>query len=249
MASTTLNRPPTRPSGAVRTPAAGKQPRRGRRRRWLRWVAAFLVLALIGGVGWLLGFSSVFATRQVNVAGVRVLDAAQVRDAGSVPIGLPLARQDLDAIASRVATLAPVESVTVDRAWPDAIDIRVTERTPVLALREIGGVTLVDREGVAFDQVPSRPDGVVLAETDPRNLDLLVQIGVVARALPAELRPKVASIKASTPNQLVVVLSSGLTITWGTADQSALKAQIVTALLRQDPRAIDVSSPHNPAIR
>ena len=170
-----------------------------RRRRWLRWVLAFLVLALIGAAVWLLGFSSVLATRQVNVAGVSVLNAAQVRAAAAVPLGLPLARQDLDAVAARVATLVPVESVTVDRTWPDAVDIRITERTPVLALRDIGGFNLVDRAGVAFDQVPQRPPGVVLAEADRSNRALLVSIGVVAQALPEELRTKVSQYSRHHP--------------------------------------------------
>ena len=248
MASTTLTRPP----GASR-PAPGSAPRhpRGprRRRRWLRWVVAVLVLALLGTGVWLLGFSSVLSTTAVNVTGVRVLEAGQVREAARVPIGLPLARQDLDAVAARVARLVPVESVTVDRAWPDAVDIVVTERTPVLALQEIGGVTLVDKAGVAFDQVSTRPGGIVLAEVDRSNAALLVQVGIVAQALPADLRDKVTTIKAATPSQLTVVLASGVTINWGTAEQSGLKAQIVAGLLPRKSRVIDVSSPHNPAIR
>ena len=244
MASTTLTRPP----GALRLARGpAREPRR--RRPWLRWVVAVLVLALLGTGVWLLGFSSVLATKSVNVTGVRVLEAGQVRDAARVPLDLPLARQDLDAVAARVATLVPVESVTVDRAWPDAVDIRVTERTPVLALKEIGGVTLVDKSGVAFDQVTQRPDGIVLADTDGRNAALLVEIGVVARALPAELREKVTSIKATTRSQLTVFLASGVTINWGTAEQSALKAQIVAGLVPRKSKVIDVSSPHNPAVR
>lgn len=244
MASTTL----TRPARAPRLKSSGI-PRPRRRRRWLRWVLAFLVLALISTAVWLLGFSSVFATRQVNVVGVSVLNAAQVRAAAAVPLGLPLARQDLDAVAARVANLVPVESVTVDRAWPDAVDIRITERTPVVALRGIGDFTLVDRAGVAFDQVPQLPAGVALAEADRSNRALLVSVGVVAQALPEELRAKVTGIRATTPSQLTVTMASGLVITWGTADQSALKAQIVAELLPRKPRAVDVSSPHNPAIR
>lgn len=240
MASTTLTRPP----GA---PRLRSRPRR--RRHWLRWVVAFLVLAMLGTGVWLLGFSSVLATNVVDVRGVRVLDAGQVRDAARVPIGLPLARQDLDAVAARVATLVPVESVTVDRVWPHAVDISVTERTPVLALQEAGGVTLVDKAGVAFDRATQRPDGIVLADTDRNNVALLVQIGIVARALPADLRSKVRTIKATTPSQLTVILASGVTINWGTAEQSALKAQIVAGLWPRKARAIDVSSPHNPAIR
>lgn len=240
MASTTL----TRPGGAPRL-----APRPRRRIHWLRWVVACLVLALIGTGVWLLGFSSVLATTAVNVTGVRVLKIERVREAARVPIGLPLARQDLDAVAARVAALVPVESVTVDRAWPDAVDITITERTPVLALSEPGGVTLVDKAGVAFDRAAKRPVGIVLADVDRGNAALLVQIGIVARALPADLRNKVISVKATTPNQLTLILVSGMTVNWGTADQSALKAQILAGLLPTKSRTIDVSSPHNPAIR
>ena len=44
---------------------------------------------------------------------------------------------------------------------------------------------------------------------------------------------------------------SGVTVNWGSAADSPLKAQIVTALLKDGkPRAtIDVSSPNNPAVR
>jgi hypothetical protein len=39
-------------------------------------------------------------------------------------------------------------------------------------------------------------------------------------------------------------------VNWGSATDSALKAQIVTALLKTKRAAsIDVSSPHNPAAR
>ncbi len=243
MASTTLDR------RAARGGSPGPATRPRRRRRWLRWLIAFLVLALLGTAVWLLGFSSVFATQRVNVTGAKVLSTAQVRDAARIPLGLPLARQDLDAVAARVATLVPVESVTVDRAWPDQVDIRIAERTPVLAVQDPSGYRLIDRAGVAFDSAVQVPTGIVLAEAQLSDAALLVQIGIVARSLPEDVRTNVSRIKASSPTELMVVLDSGVSVNWGTADQSPLKAEIVTALLERKPRSIDVSSPHNPAIR
>ena len=46
-----------------------------------------------------------------------------------------------------------------------------------------------------------------------------------------------------------VVLDDGVELSWGTSDQSELKGQVALALLEQHPKAIDVSSPHHPAIR
>ena len=48
---------------------------------------------------------------------------------------------------------------------------------------------------------------------------------------------------------MTVVLNNGVQVNWGTGADSALKADIVLALLKRKPATIDVSSPHNPAIR
>jgi cell division protein FtsQ len=244
VATTTLTR-----SSATSGRSSERLPRKKRRRRWLRWVVAVLILALVGTTVWLLGFSSVLATSRVEVSGADVLSSRQVRDAARVPLGLPLARQDLDAVANRVAMLAPVESVTVDRAWPDAVAISVTERTAVLGLRDPAGYTLVDRAGVAFQHVGRLPEGIVLVDANRTDTALLSQVALVANAFDTDLRSKVTAVRATSPIALTVVLKSGVTINWGAADQSALKAQIVAALLRRDPRHVDVSSPHNPAVR
>jgi cell division protein FtsQ len=71
---------------------------------------------------------------------------------------------------------------------------------------------------------------------------------VVSRELPKDLRGQVVTIRADSPYALVLVLDSGVEIAWGTSEQSKLKGQVALALLEQDPKAIDVSSPHNPTI-
>ena len=257
MPTGTLTPPPTRSRTSARdgrgrngsTARPSRRSTRPRRRHWLRWVIAVLVLALVGGAVWLLGFSSVFATRVVEVTGVSVLTKNQVRETAAVPLELPLARQDLDEVADRVARLAPVERVTVDRAWPDAMVVHVTERTPLLAVKQDVGYALVDRYGVAFDEATQIPPGIALAEADLNETAQLVEIGTVARSLPEDVRRTITKIAATSPSQLTVTLASGITVTWGSADDSLLKAEIVTALLQRKPKAIDVSSPHNPAIR
>ncbi len=247
-------RPGDRRSGRSRTGdsrSGGRRDRtrRPRRRRWLRWLVAVLVLALVGGVVYLLGFSPVLATQQVTVTGAKVLTKDQVRGTAAVPMGLPLARQDLDAIAARVARLAPVERVTVDRTWPDGVAVHVTERTPLLGVKQQSGYALVDQYGVAFDESAELPAGIAVADANLSETALLVEIGTVARSLPEDVRLTITKIAASSPSQLTVTLASGVTVNWGSADQSKLKAEIVTALLPRKPKTIDVSAPHNPAIR
>jgi cell division protein FtsQ len=219
-----------------------------RRRRRLA-VILVLVLALLAGAGWLVGFSDVLAVERVEIRGAQRLTASSVRDAAAVPLGVPVARQDLTAIAGRVSTLPQIRSVEVSRSWPNTIRVVVVERRPVLGVREPEGFVLIDSHGVAFEIQPTLPKGVLQADVDPSNVAVLVEVGTVAAAIPAALRGRVESLQATSRSSVMVVLSNGVRVNWGTGADSALKADIVLALLKRKPSTIDVSSPHNPAIR
>jgi cell division protein FtsQ len=220
-----------------------------RRRRWLRLLVVLLVLTLLAGCGWLVAFSSVLATRRVEVTGVKILTAGEVRSAAQVPLGTPLARQDIDGIAVRVAGLLPVSSVEVRRKWPTTLAVTVQERKPLLAVRQATGFQLVDDTGVSFLAVPAVPDGVVLTDVDPTDGALLTQVGMVAAAMPEKLQDKVDKIQASSRDGIRLALKDGDVVTWGSADDSALKSSVLLALLKQRARSYDVSAPHSPAFR
>ena len=101
-----------------------------------------------------------------------------------------------------------------------------------------------------FAAKPTLPAGVVLVAADPANRPLLVELGSVVLSLPEEVRGQVTSIAAATPDSIQLKTTSGITIIWGDASQSALKAQVAVALLDQGAKtSIDVSAPHAPAVR
>ena len=211
---------------------------------------ALLGVALLGGAVWLVYFSPLLVVRQVAVTGHQQLRSEQVVAAARVPMGTPLARQDVEAIARRTTTLPAVQAASVTRRWPDTITVTVTERRPLLAVRKPGGFDLVDPEGVAFAESGSVPDGVVLAEVNPSDRPLLQQVGTVAVALSGGLGGQVSVLAATDAQRITLKLKSGVTVNWGSATDSALKAEIVAALLKSGrATSIDVSSPHNPAAR
>ena len=212
-------------------------------------VALILALGVLAGAGWLVGFSPVLAVERVEVTGARRLAASSVRGAAAVPLGVPLARQDLTVIAGRVSSLPQIESADVSRRWPNTIRIAVVERRPVLGVRQPEGFVLIDSHGVAFEWHPSLPTGVLPADVDPTNVAVLVEVGTIVAAMPAALRGRVERLMATSRSSVTVVLSDGVRVNWGTGADSALKADIVLALLKRKPSTIDVSSPHNPAIR
>jgi cell division protein FtsQ len=223
----------------------------GSRRPRARTVALLLLGAvLLGGAAWFVYFSPYLVTRKVAVSGQQQLRADQVVAAAQVPLGTPLALQDVDAIARRATTLRAVRAASVSRSWPDTINVTVTERRPVLAVRQAGGFTLVDEEGVAYADSGSVPNGVMLAEVNPTDRLLLQQVGTVAAAVSNGLSRRVSVLAASNSEQISVKLTSGVTVNWGSAADSPLKVEIVTGLLKtRRPATIDVSSPHNPATR
>jgi cell division protein FtsQ len=232
-----------------RSTRAGRRARRSKRRKVLAFTIIALVLALLGASVWGVYFSTALVTKRVIVIGTHDLTPMQVSFAAQVRIGVPLARQDLDAIAERTTTVPAIASAAVTRDWPNTIRITVVERRPVLAVRQPGGYVVVDKSGVAYQTKPVMPPEVLLAEVNPGDAPLLTELAIVATALPKKLRGMVDRITAGSRDSIVLILDSGRTVTWGSSSDSELKAQVVTSLLKREPKSsIDVSSPHNPAV-
>jgi cell division protein FtsQ len=226
------------------------KPRRSWRRKAVALTAIVLVLALLCGSLWLVYFSNVLVTKRVNIVGVHNLTPTQVSFAAQIPLGVPLARQDLDAIAARTTTLPAIESATATRDWPNSVTVRVIERRPVIAVHETDGYVVVDKFGVAFQTQPTLPPDVVLTDLSRGNVPLLSEVATVAAALPNKLRGRVNLITASGRDSIALILGSGRKVIWGSSADSELKAEVVAALLKRKPKSsIDVSSPHNPAVR
>jgi len=227
-----------------------KKSRRSWRRKALALIVIAVIVALVAAGLWVVYYSSALVTKRVNVVGSRNLTPVQVSLTAQVPVGVPLARQDLDAIAERLTAVPSIETAAVSRSWPNTITLTIVERRPVLAVLQPDGYVVVDKYGVAYQTQPTLPPKVVLADVDTQSKPLLSAVAVVATALPEKLNGKVRLITASSPDNIALILGSGRIITWGSSADSELKAKVVTALLKRKPKSsIDVSSPHNPAVR
>ncbi|MGH3656404.1 MAG: cell division protein FtsQ/DivIB [Micromonosporaceae bacterium] len=215
------------------------------RRRRTQLLAVLAVIAVLGAGSWVLYATSLFAVTEVRVAGTAVLDPSQVRDAAEVADGTPLARLDTGSIEARVAHLAPVASVSVVRDWPDAVVIRVTERTPVAVVKSSGGFIVLDGTGVPFDRVPQRPLELPLMElADPGPKDVTTRDALrVLKSLTPELRRVLVTLAAPSPTRIALRLTKGRSVVWGDAEQSEKKARVATVLLQRPVRIIDVSAP------
>lgn len=235
-----------------RVPPSQRFVRRQRSRRWQRWrlpVALATVAVLVGVAVWAVFFSSLLAVRFVQVDGTRHLSVAQVRSAARVPIGVPLARTDLDAVAARVRDLSPVLSVRVSRGWPHTVAITVTERTPVAVVASDGVYRALDAHGVLFRTFPHRPPHLPLVRMPrPLSVPALAEVARVVSVLPASLAHRVDHIEASSIDSIVIALHRGARVVWGSAEESPRKARVLAALLHHRARSYDVSVPEQPTI-
>ena len=242
--------PERRPPASV-TPLA--RPRRRPVRRNRRPVQLAVVVAALVAVVWLLLVGPVLGVRSVQVDGVRTLPAGQVREAAGIAPGTPLLRVDLDAARARVARLPQVASAKVTRGWPHTVVVTVVERAPVAVVGEPGRRTLVDADGVLFDTISGAPPaGVVpldVAAPGPRDPATMAALTAI-EALSTQLRRQVASVAATTPDDITLTLTDGMLVRWGGPEKSGRKGDALEAVIGQlakgalDPATtIDVSAP------
>jgi cell division protein FtsQ len=219
------------------------------RRRVLRVAIVLMAIAVVAGGVWVVYFSRAFAATTVSVTGTSVLTAGEVTAAAQVPLGTPLARLDTAAVAARVKLLKPVADVTVTRVVPNKVKIAVTERTAVYAVSAGGGFDLVDASGVPYTSVSAVPQGLIVATINGDDARLRRDVGTVVTALPQTLRDRAVLISADTADSIVIELTGGAEVIWGSAENSAQKSQVIAALLLVKASVYDVSSPSHPTTR
>ncbi|MFJ9768812.1 cell division protein FtsQ/DivIB [Streptomyces erythrochromogenes] len=219
---------------------------------------AAAVLLASGGT-WVLYGSSWLRVEKVTATGTQVLTPEQVLAAAAVPVGSPLVSIDTDEIESRVRGRLPrIDSVDAVRAWPHGIGLKVTERKPVLLIKKDANFVEVDASGVRFDTVPKAPAGVPVLELNAggspsaRRFDeerLLHEAVLVAGSLPAPVAKETVQVKVGSYDSIVLELTGGRSVRWGSGEQSEAKGRALTALLKAAPKAghFDVSVPTAPA--
>ncbi|MFT4259794.1 MAG: FtsQ-type POTRA domain-containing protein [Microbacterium sp.] len=218
---------------------------RSRRRRilWLSVVGA--VLLLVGGSA-AAAYSPLFAVQKITVLGASTLDPAAVEAALAGQIGTPLALVDSSAVKAALVAFPMIETYALEAKPPHDLTVRIVERTPVGVIASDAGYTLVDAAGVVLSTTSEQPAGQPLLDiaggTSSRAFE---SAGLVVRSLPADVRAALTGVRATTADDVTLTLSSGLTVVWGSAEDSVRKGITLAAALTANPAAhsIDVTSP------
>lgn len=221
------------------------------RRRRLKWGAIIAaVLAVVAGLSWVIWGSPWLMVTNVEVRGSALASTQQVIDAASVPMGTPLASLDTGAIERRITEALPsVATATASRSWPGTVVIDITERRASAAIPLGHQFLWVAADGVVFHRTQAPPEGVLVAEGSITDEGTIASLAQVAAALPPQVRERAKAISAGSRDSITIPLTDGRRVVWGSADDSALKAQVVVPLLNVKAREYDVSAPTHPTTR
>jgi cell division protein FtsQ len=235
------------------------------RRRLAVLLAIVAVIVALGGYK-LLSMSSAFAVTQVEVTGARPQLSRDIRAAvESVAGGRNLLQVDRDAISSRLLEMPYVRSVSIDRAFPHTLAVRVVvERPAVLVMAGKTGY-LVSDDGRVLEQTTATPAGlpqVTMAGTtlftvgrDTGDDGVRAALAVLA-ATPPGFRHGVGRITRLIPSQgtIAVVVGDHIHLRLGDTSQLSLKLEVVRRVMRRIQGAqrkelsyIDVTAPSRPA--
>jgi cell division protein FtsQ len=215
--------------------------------------AGVVAAAVVAGVVWLLGFSTLLDVTDVEVTGATPETLPAVRQAAAVPPGTSLVWLDTAALDGRVQTIPRVATVDVRRSLPHTVTVTVTEREPVAAVPMSAGVALVDGTGFAYRTMPAPPPGIprlVLGPgvgASPSDPTTVAAVRVLT-ALPADLRSKITELRAASPYDVSFTLDGNRSVRWGADADDARKAAVLGPLLTRPGSTYDVSTPDLPVV-
>lgn len=227
-----------------------------RRRRAIALGAALGVLVLVAALVTAI-FLPALQVREVSVEGTGYLEAADVREIAAAQADGSMLLLPTSDIATEVGELPGVDTVEVERVWPDQVRISITETAPIGVLTTLDGSTVV--VGEDGEELPAAagegeslvPLAVASGSTDPEGA--AQAMSEVLAEMPDSLRGAVSEVSASSTSDVTFELAleggGSKTIVWGDARDAELKAEVVQALLGQPGSVIDVSSPVAPVTR
>lgn len=224
--------------------------RRTRRRRNIALgVVAGLLLSFAGLVG--LVNSPAMAVRNIEVVGASRIDPAAIQAALESSIGQPIATITDDGIRDDLAPFTALRSVAVDVVPPSSIVVRVVERVPMAIAIAGGEARLVDPAGVdlgpaADERLPVLEGVTVGSAPFDAAMSAIVE-------MPETLREQVATVTATTRDDIAMRLLDGAQVVWGGAADSGQKAAVLDALVAATESGgavtFDVSAPEHPVVR
>ena len=133
--------------GSISTPTVRSHRRLIRRTVLLSLAAALLSVGIYQAWAWI-SHTKLFEVRTITINGVHYGDVAAVLTRSGLNEGQSMADADVEMASVALNELPWIESVSVSRRWPHAVDIEVNERDPLATVTVGDHLWAVDQLGM-----------------------------------------------------------------------------------------------------
>ena len=231
--------------------AARYRSKRAARRLPIVVIVGVILVAVLGIAGVVLANSGVFTVRQVTVSGVSHITAEEMTELAAVPEGTTLLNVDANGITSRLTSNPWVQSASVDRVFPDTLNLNVTERNTVerwaLASDGMWLTELPDQnsaEGQALPASVYEDAANALEITDIpygsspeagkycNNANVENALSIID-GMTTELANQIKSVSAASSNSTTLTLDNGVEIAFGDSQDIRDKERVCLELLQE----------------
>ena len=254
-------------------PQSGREAREARARQGrtadamgivMRVVVVVAVVAAVLGVAFLvLSNTSTFQITSIDAVASDHVSADDIQKLAKVEEGTTLLNVDTNAITQNLMKTPWVESVSVEREFPDKLKISVTERTVeavvVMSSRSVAWylgegevwlepVNLDVSDGQSADDVAlekaTSVDAILItgvpATVDPvagskATDDVIVAIRSYLDGFSSDFASQIVSFTAPSEASISCVLSSGVEVSLGSPSDISSKEEVVKSLLAEYP--------------
>lgn len=230
-----------------------------RKRRFRSAPGIFLVVALIGVAGYLLGWSKALEIRtiEISASGNESL-VNPILIPRDLHIGMPIARVSAQRISHDLAGFTWISDIKINRRWlAHDLRITITEYKAIAQYVDNNGSTqYFNDKGFNFS-APNPPTGLPVIDFALESPISRSAIATFLSQVPGDLTTHLSSLSVDIQNQVEMTTTipgfKNLAITWGTASDIPLKVKVLRQLLtlRENKKvvSVNVSSPMTPVVK
>lgn len=221
-------------------------------------LVGFLVLITAAVAYWVAYSTPVFALERIDVRGAPPDVARDVRAATRDLVGQSLVAIDADTVEGTLRALPTIAAVTVDRAFPHTLVVKVAPERPVAVVRRGDSSWLTTGAGKVIRRIETgterRLPRLWLKKGTTIRLGGSVPAGwlpatrALAEAYSVGLGSRVKGIRP-VGEELTLVLRRGIELRLGRATEVGLKLTVAAKVLRlvdSSTTYVDVSVPQRP---
>jgi len=227
------------------------------RSRKLLSPSTVIAVVLLIGLAYLLGWSSIFSVKGVEISGAPTAAVqVEIEKKSQIEVGQKLARVNPQSVSRKIEKLQWINEVKISRNWlTGVVAIEIMPRRPLALFNsdQVPGQT-IDADGQLFSLPGFNTSNLpVISAGNPESA---LKANELFTQLPENFRSSITSMMATSTNAFTLTTTMDgreIRIRWGDGEDVALKISVINTLLQLPEnkriKLIDVVAPHAPIVK